>query len=93
VAYSGWVQDALRQLVTRAGTSGHAVEVVAAIKEIDRRLHVYPQLGDPLIDLTHESGQIRIGTVPPLVVRYAVYEDSRLVIVTRPVEVLSGSGI
>ncbi len=93
VSYSGLVRAAMRQLVARARLSGHAPEVIAAIKEIDRRLHIYPQFGEPKINLTYEPGQIWTGTVPPLVVRYAVYEERRLVIVSVPLAPLPGSGI
>jgi len=42
---------------------------------------VYPQFGDPLIDLLAEVGQIRLGIVPPLAMRYAVFEERRQVLV------------
>ena len=45
------------------------------------RLRVYPQFGDPLIDLLAEVGQIRLGIVPPLAMRYAVFEERRQVFV------------
>jgi hypothetical protein len=83
----------MRQLAARAVASGHAPEVVAAIQEIDRRLHIFPQFGEPKVDLTYQPGQIWIGTVPPLVVRYAIYEERRLVMVTVPLMPLPGSGI
>jgi len=38
---------------------------------------VYPQFGDPLTDLRQEAGQIRLGIVPPLAMRYGVLEDRR----------------
>ena len=93
VVYSGRVRDALRELVARARESGHGPEVLAAAKEIDRRLRVYPQFGEPLVDLKQESGQVRVGTVPPLVVRYAVYEERRLVTVAVPILPMPGSGL
>ncbi len=54
---------------------------MAALKEFHRRLGIYPQFGDPLIDLTQEPGQVRIGIVRPLTMRYVVLEDRRLVVV------------
>jgi hypothetical protein len=54
---------------------------------------VYPQFGEPLADLTQEPGQVWIGTVAPLVVRYAIYDELRLVIVAVPVMPLPGSGL
>src|SRR3954463_15919691 len=65
-----------------ARDAGTNQEAVATVKDLDRRLHVYPQFGEPIIDLTQEPGQVHVGTVPPLMVRYAIYEERRLVIVT-----------
>jgi hypothetical protein len=70
-----------------------APPVLEAIKEIDHRLHVFPQFGDPLMDLTHECGQVWIGTVKDLVVRYAIYEEIRLVVVAVPFQTLPRSGL
>jgi hypothetical protein len=93
VVYSERVRDTLRELVARARESGLGPEVVAAVKEIDRRLRVYPQFGEPLVELTQESGQVWVGAVPPLVVRYAVYEERRLVMVAVPILPMPGSGL
>ena len=92
VSYSEMVRQALRELIERATQVGAAAEVIAAVQEIDYRLAWYPQFGDPLMDLTHESGHIRVGTVPPLVVRYSVLEARRLVFVTFPFDTLPRSG-
>ncbi len=45
------------------------------------------------MDLPHSSGQIWHGTIGPLVVRYAIYEDRRLVMVGEPLKPLPNSGI
>ena len=82
----------MRELAANAWADGIGPEVVAAIKELDRRLHVYPQFGDPIIDLTHERSDVRIGTVPPLVARYAIYEERRLVVVAVPPVLLAKRG-
>jgi hypothetical protein len=44
-------------------------------------------------DLTLEAGQVWRGTVSPLVMRYAVYEERRLVIVAAAPLLLPGSGL
>lgn len=93
VVYSGLVRDELTKLLARATERGLGFSVRAALQEIDRRLHVYPEFGDPLIDLSLAPGELRIGTVPPLVVRYALYRDKRLVIVTTPIAPLHHSGL
>jgi len=56
-------------------------ESFAAFKEFDRLLRIYPQFGEPEADLKQEGGQVYNGIVPPLVMRYAIVEDRRLVLV------------
>lgn len=72
--------------VARARGDGEAL--VAALREFDRRLRVYPQFGDPLSDLLAEAGQVRLGSVPPLAMRYGVLEERRLVLVAAPAVLL-----
>jgi hypothetical protein len=76
------VREVIRQFTAAAGKAGTLQKAVAAVTELDRRLHIYPQFGDPIMDLTVEAGQVYLGTVPPLVVRYGIYEERRLVLVT-----------
>jgi len=85
VSYSQRVREELRALLERARDAGHGKEYLEAAKEIAMRLRLYPQFGEPIIDLTHEAARIWIGTVGPLVVRYAIYEDRRLVMVATPI--------
>lgn len=82
VVYSGVVRAALREFAAAARAGGLIQEAAKATKELDRLLHLYPQFGEPLIDLTQQPGQIYLGAVPPLMVRYAVLEERRLVLVT-----------
>lgn len=93
VSYTDFVRNELANLIARAKERGLEAEVREAIRAIDFRLHTFPQFGDPVIDLSLASGQLRIGTVPPLVVKYALYEDLRLVLVTRPIATLPRSGL
>ncbi len=92
VVYSDHVRNVFRELSARAWASGQGPVFVAAVKELDRLLHIYPQFGEPLIDLAHEPGQIWHGTIRPLVVRYAIYEERRLVIVAISPLLLPRSG-
>src|SRR5262245_42509601 len=78
VVYSERVRQRMRELAQISRGRGDGLAFLAALKEFHRRLIVYPQFGEPLTDLVHESGQIRIGIVPPLSMRYAVYDDRRL---------------
>ena len=74
----------MRSLAARAIERGDGEAFLAAVKEFHRRLCIYSQFGDPLIDLTHEPGQICIGILRPLSMRYGLYELRRLVLVVEP---------
>jgi hypothetical protein len=87
------VRDELKALVARARGLGLGPQVRAAVREIDRRLHVYPQFGQPLRDLTVEPARLWIGVVPPLVVQYVLDEERRLVMVVLPLTPLPESGL
>ncbi len=64
-----------------APARGDGPAFTVALKEFDRLLRLYPQFGDPLIDLTGESGVIYNGIIRPLSMRYGVYEERRLILV------------
>jgi hypothetical protein len=93
VAYSERVQNHLRDLIDRAKARGLAEQVLAALRDIDHRLHIYPQFGDPLRKLNLEPAELWIGCVPPLVVRYFLHEALRLVMVVVPIDHLPNSGL
>jgi len=92
VAYSGRVREELRAIIARARAVHRDAEVIAAAREIDERLRVYPQFGEPLQDLPLVPAQVWIGTVPPLLVRYTLDEERRLVLVVAPFQVLPNAG-
>jgi hypothetical protein len=52
------------------------------VKEIHRRLCLYPQFGEALFDLTQEAGQVWLGIVRPLSIRYGILDDRRVVMVS-----------
>lgn len=81
VSLSSRVFDKVRELAAVAAARGDGEAFLAALREFDRRLRVYPQFGDPLVDLLAEVGQIRLGIVPPLAMQYAVFEEQRQVVV------------
>lgn len=81
VSFSRRVREKLLELAGVARERGDGPQFVAAVKEFERRLRVYPQFGDPLRDLRQHSGQIRLGIVPPLAMQYGVLEDLRQVLV------------
>ena len=83
IVYSERVRQRLSELAQISSDRGDGLAFLAALKEFHRRLTVYPQFGEPLTDLIHEPGQIWVGIVSPLSMRYAVYDDRRLVAVAR----------
>lgn len=93
VVYSERVRNEFKKLTAKAKERGLGTQVLDAMKELDERLHVYPQFGDLLRDLALGSAQLRIGIVPPLVVRYILDEKERLVMIVAPVLSLPGSGL
>ncbi len=82
VAYSERVRQRLLALADVARERGDGEAYLAAVKEFHRRLCLYPQFGEPLVDLTQESGQVWIGIIRPLAMRYAVFDELRVVMVT-----------
>jgi hypothetical protein len=80
VEYSDRVRQRLLALADIARMRGDGEEFIAALKEFDRRLRIYPQFGEPLVDLKKEPGQVWIGIVRPLAMRYGVFDERRLVI-------------
>jgi hypothetical protein len=74
------VKRRLRELSQLAIARGDGDAFLAALRAFADRLPVYPQFGDPLMDLALEEGQIRLGIIRPISMRYGVYEESRLVI-------------
>lgn len=61
VSYTGRAQERLVELAAVAKARGDGEEYLAALREFDRRLRVYPQFGDPLADLLAGAGQVRLG--------------------------------
>lgn len=82
VVYSERVRQRLLALADVARERGDGEAFLAAVKEFHRRLCLYPQFGEPLIDLTQEAGQVWLGTVRPLAMRDGVFDESRVVMVT-----------
>ena len=81
VVYSERVRQRLLALADAARERGDGQAFLAALKEFHRRLCLYPQFGEPLIDLAQEMGQVWIGIVRPLAMRYGVFDERRVVMV------------
>ena len=93
VSYSEHVREMLRALGLHAREVGLGKQVLAAIREIDSRLHIYSQFGQPLRNLSVEPAQLWIGVVDPLVVQYVLDESRRQVMVVHPITPLPGCGL
>ena len=93
VTYTGWVRAGLRELVTKAAQLGIGASIIAALKDLDYRLRIYPQFGQPLRDMAVMPGQLCVGVVPPLVARYVLDEKNRSVSVGARIQVLPGFGL
>ena len=81
VVYSERVRQRLLALADAARERGDGDAFLAALKEFHRRLCLYHQFGEPLIDLTQELGQVWIGIVRPLAMRYGIFDERRVVMV------------
>jgi hypothetical protein len=81
VVYSEQVRQRLLALADVARERGDGAAFVAALKEFHRRLCLYPQFGEPLVDLTQETGQVWMGIIRPLSMRYGVFDERRVVVV------------
>ena len=81
VTYSKRVLDGLVRLGGAARDRGDGARLAVALREFHRRLCLYPQFGDSLADLKAHAGHVRLGVVPPLAMRYGVFEERRLVVV------------
>jgi len=93
VSYSGRVLDSFRALIRRARGTKAEPMLRLAVQDLDHRLRIYPQFGEPLYDLSAGRAQLWIGTLPPLVVHYILDQDRRQVIVVKPPMLLPNSGV
>lgn len=82
------VRHLLAELSGRAIARGDGKAFAAALQKLLATLAVYPQFGDPQIDLLLGGGQIRHAIIWPLSMRYGVNEEERLVFCTLPPELL-----
>ena len=85
LSWSGRVIDELKRSTVRARDRGRGAEWLSALKELEHRLRIYPQFGEPLRDLTVDGAQEWIGVVGPLAVRYILDESTRQVHVVHPI--------
>lgn len=79
VTFTVRVQEHLRQLMRVARERGDGEVFLDAFVRFYERLRIFPQFGDPLSDMPTQSGQLWIGIIPPLSMRYAIFEARRTV--------------
>jgi hypothetical protein len=91
VAYSEHVRDRLRAMLERAVALGIGRRTFDAAREIDHLLRIYPQFGEPLLDLETEGETVWHGTVDLLHVRYVIDEPNRTVFIVAPITPLPHS--
>jgi hypothetical protein len=91
VFYSQRVREAFTALIRSIQDSELLRSVFAAAKDIEVRLRVYPQFGQPLRDLIITNATLWYGIIPPLMVQYVIDEDRRQVLVGVPFRLLPGS--
>ena len=84
VVYSEAVRQRLRERSAAAIARGDGEAFAAAYQEFNRLLRLYPQFGDPQIDLKAQTGVIYVGIIRPLSMRYGILEEHRLVLVVAP---------
>jgi hypothetical protein len=90
---SGTSRAQFRELHRNAPTPEFAARLLAAARTIVARLAADPgEFGEPLRDLHHLGLQMRHGVERPLVVRYAIDEQRRLVYVVG-FRALTGTGV
>ena len=90
VVYSKQVTSHFEKLVNLALSQSKRKALLQAAKEIDHRLGIYPQFGEPLRTVRRNSSQMWLGIVHPLVVHYSIHEDIRQVWVVVPMLLLPG---
>jgi len=93
VSHPGLVRDELRKLIIRAGKAGNRTKVLEAVKQIDDRLRIYPQFGEPLRDFPISKQTLWVMAIQQLCVQYVVDETNRMVFVVIPLKPMPFSGI
>jgi len=82
----------LRALADRAIGAGQGRIVLDALKQLDRRLRIYPQFGEPRRDLSITGQSQWDAAFPPLFVDYVIDELNRTVYVLIPIKALPHAG-
>ena len=91
VILSAQVQAKLKELHRRARDKGYGAQVLSAVKRIVAALRTEPlQFGEPRFTLQHLSLEVRVGTVPPLLVTYGIHKE-RCIVFIRDILPLPGS--
>jgi hypothetical protein len=81
VVYSERVRQRLLALADVARERGDGEAFLAAVKEFHRRLCLYPQFGEPLIELTQEMSRVWLGIIRPSPCATGSFDEKRVVMV------------
>ena len=90
VVYSEAAKDSLARLVALARSRGLGAEAIQAVKEINDRLQLYPQFGEPVRDYEAIGITGYLGHIWQISFTYGVDEERRIVYLIRPPRALAG---
>ena len=93
IVCTGRVSDELRKLMERAVAVHRSGQVMAALLELQRLLSLYPQVGEPLKNLTIEGWTLWHHAFPPLVVKYVIDDNRREVLINAPILTFKNAGL
>jgi len=82
VVMSGEIQKRLKSLHAKAKNKGKGARVISAIRQIVALLRADPlNFGEPQFTLRQMNLEVRVATVPPLLVVYGVHKERRTVFI------------
>src|SRR5438552_3876427 len=82
VILAGPARAELRDLHQRARSKGRGKELILAVKRITARLRSDPDhFGEARFRLQYLNLEVRVGTVPPVLVVYGINKERRIVFV------------
>ncbi len=90
---TGPVDDEIRQLIQRATTSKLRRSFFRTMRKVVKNLMTRPlEWGDPEHRTRKEGGVVCHGIMPPLILRYVVFEPEKVVVILR-IKALPGSAL
>lgn len=76
------VKEQIGQLATKAANLGILDELLDALRSVEQQLRTRPlDWGDPQFHTHKQGGRVFRALHPPLIVRYAVFEEEHVVLI------------